>query len=289
VSIYKRTYRAFDGSPTGRAARFGVLMRYAFQDAWSSRVTLVLSVLCLMPAVFMMVFIYIMNNDAVRMLIESGPPIPINEKFFLLVLHLQSWPPLFLTAWIGPRLVSADLANSAIPLLLSRPVSRLEYVLAKMAVLAGFLSVVTWVPTLLLFAFQSHLAGAGWAGEHVHIPAGLLAGSLLWIVVLCFLSLAVASWVRWRMVATGMVVAAVFIPAGMAEVFNEVMRTQWGSLLSLPEMMSELFRRLLHAPANLILREALPTWAMLMALVLLCAGAAAALNVRVRAREVVRG
>lgn len=288
MSIYKRTYRAYDGSPTGRAARFGVLMRYAFSDAWSSRVTLVLGVLCLMPAVFMMVFIYIMNNDAVRMLIESGPPVPINEKFFLIVLHLQSWPPLFLTAWIGPRLISADMANSAIPLLLSRPVSRLEYVLAKMAVLASFLSVVTWIPTLLLFAFQSHLA-PGWAGEHAHIAAGLLVSSLLWIVVLCFLSLAVASWVRWRMVATGLVVAAVFIPAGMAEVFNIVMRTSWGTLISLPEMMTELFRRFLHAPANFITREGLPAWSMLMALALLCAGAAAALNARVRAREVVRG
>jgi ABC-type transport system involved in multi-copper enzyme maturation permease subunit len=289
VSIYKRRYLAYEGATTGAGTRFGVLMRYALHDAWSSRVTIILGVLCLVPALFMMVFLYIMNNDAVRVMIESGPPVPINEKFFLIVLHLQSWPALVLTAWVGPRLISADMANSAIPLLLSRPISRFEYVLAKMAVLAGLLSAVTWVPTLLLFAFQAHLAGTTWAGQHAHLPAGLLAGSVLWIVVLCFLALALAAWVRWRMVATGLVFAAVFIPAGMAGVFNVVMRTQWGSLISLPEMMNELWRRLLHAPPSLVMRDPLPAWTMLLALALLCAGAAAALHARVRAREVVRG
>jgi len=290
MPITKRSYHAYTGTVTGTASRFGVLMRYAFMDASDSRITSLIGLACLVPSLVVMIVIYVMNNDAVRLLIgDTGSPLPINEKFFLVVMHVQSWPALALTAWVGPRLISADMSNGGLPLLLSRPISRVEYVLAKMVVLAGFLSVVTWVPAVLLFAFQSHVSTKPWAGSHLHILGGMLAGSWLWIAVLCLLSLAVASWVRWRIVATATVIAAVFIPSGFAGVFNLSLRTHWGWLLSLPYMMSELWRRWLHAPPSPFMRAQLPTWSMLLAITALAAVMVLVLNARIRAREVVRG
>ena len=57
----------------------------------------------------------------------------------------------FLTAFVGPGLVSPDLANSALPLYFCRPFSRAEYVLGKCAVSVQLLSLITWVPGLILF------------------------------------------------------------------------------------------------------------------------------------------
>jgi len=294
VSVFKRNYRPFTGTPTGSAGRFLALMRYSTADLWSSRITNFLSFFCLLPMLLSMAVIYIVNNNAVRMLLQSNfggaPNIPINEMFFFGMLQGQCWLVLVLTAWIGPRLMGIDLANNALPTILSHPISRLEYVLAKFSVLAAFLSAVTWIPVLLLFVFQSFLSATPWAWKHLHIAFGAFVGCAIWIILLSLLALAVSSWVRWRIVATGMIFAALFVPAGMGGVFNAVMRTEWGNLLNVPRMMFTLWHRLLGVELSKFSRVGdLPTPAMLVSLAAICAVCAMALDARIRAREVVRG
>jgi ABC-type transport system involved in multi-copper enzyme maturation permease subunit len=269
-------------------------MRYGAADLWSSRITNVVFVLCMIPSLISMTVIYIMNNDAVRMLLSSqgssGPKIAMDERFFFAMLQGQCWPALVLIAWIGPKLIAGDLSNDALPIILSHPISRVEYVIAKLAVLVGFLSAVTWVPMSLLFGFQSYLSLTPWAGEHVHILVGMFVGSMIWIVLLSLLALAVASWVKWRIVATGLLFATMFVPAGVGTVFNAVMRTRWGNLINIPDMMETLWIRLLQVNMpGFYMRNALPTTALLISLAGMCVLCIGALNARIRAREVVRG
>jgi hypothetical protein len=268
-------------------------MRYSFTDVWSSRITNVLFVLCMIPTLISLAMIYIMNSSALRLLLAgagSNVNISINERYFFVFLQVQCWMSLVFTAWVGPKLIALDLSNNALPTILSHPISRVEYVLAKFSVLASFLSVVTWVPLLLLFVLQSYLTVTPWAWSHLHIATGTVIGAAIWIILLTFLALTVASWVKWRIVATGLVFAATFIPAGMGSVFNEIMRTNWGHLINIPVLMFTLWRRLLHVDLPVYMtRNELPTVAALFALGAMCAGCVAALNARIRAREVVRG
>jgi ABC-type transport system involved in multi-copper enzyme maturation permease subunit len=294
VSVFKRNYRPFTGNPTSSATRFGVLMRYSIADVWSSRITVVLFVLCLIPMLITASAIYIMNNDTVRALIAAqgggAPNFAINERYFFVALQMQCYLALVLTAWIGPRLVAVDLSNNALPTILSHPISRVEYVLAKFAVMAGFISAVTWAPVLLLFAMQSYLSAKPWALDHLHIASGAIIGSFIWIIVLSLLALAVSSWVRWRIVATAMVFATMLVPAGMGGVFNQVMRSDLGTLVNIPSMMFTLWHRLLHVELpRYSARGELATLPMLVALTVICALCGMALNARIRAREVVRG
>jgi ABC-type transport system involved in multi-copper enzyme maturation permease subunit len=295
MSVFKRNYRPFTGTPTGRGGRFLTIMRYSFTDLWSSRITIVLSVLCAIPSLIAMAAIYIANNNAVRMLIANatnsgGPPIvTINETYFYVIMQGQCWLALVLTAWIGPRLIGLDLANNALPTILSHPISRVEYVLAKLALLAACLSAVTWVPLLFLFGFQSYLSATPWAFDHLHIAFGAFLGCMIWIVLLSLIALAVSSWVRWRIVATGMIFAAVFVPAGTGNVFNAVMRTSWGKLIDIPWMIITIWQRLLHVEFRGFSRHELPTLPIVIALVAIGWLCAMALNARIRAREVVRG
>lgn len=268
-------------------------MRYAVAEVWASRVSIVLMVLNLVPVLISMVTIYIMNNETVRMLIgaQGGAPIiAIDERFFYQVLMTQCWPALAVTAWIGPRLISTDMSNNALAIILSHPITRVEYVLAKLSVLAALLSVVTWIPLMLLFAFQSHLSATPWAAGHIRIAIGMFVGSWLWILILSLIALAVSAWVKWRIVATGLLFGFVFVPAGVGTVFNAVMRTQWGNLINIPFMVTVLWRRLVGAPIpSFMERFELPTVPMLFSLALICFGCTLALNARIRAREVVRG
>jgi ABC-type transport system involved in multi-copper enzyme maturation permease subunit len=291
MSVYKHIYRVYDGKVTPVWARILVLARYGFAEAWSSKITIGLFTLCLLPPIVFLIGIYIANNPLARALIGARGPqgFTVDARLFLVVLQIQSWFALALASWIAPRLITFDLADNALPILLSHPISRFGYVLGKFIALFSSLSVVTWVPCLMLFAYQSYSSPLPWAGANLQIAGGLLAGAAIWITVLSFLGLALSSWVKWRVVATGAIFAAVFVPAGVGGIVTGVLRTKWGFLLNVPFMMSLLWQRLLGAPESARARFSLPTGAIVAMLVLACCVCVAMLNARIRAREVVRG
>ncbi|MGC1300015.1 MAG: hypothetical protein WA869_33740 [Alloacidobacterium sp.] len=290
MSVYKHEYRAYAGRLTSPLARIGVLTRYAYAEAWSSRITTALFVAALLPIVVYLVGIYLANNPMVRAVIAHGKDsfISVDASFFLRVVSSQCWLAVVLTAWVAPRLVSFDISDNALPILLSHPISRFGYVAGKFTALFSFLSLITWIPCIGLFAYQAYSSPAPWAGSHLRIGMGLLAGSLLWIVVLSLLGLALSSWVKWRVVATGVIFAAIFVPAGIGSIVSAILRTRWGFIMNVPVIMTQLWQRMLGAP-EIMSDLALPTGAIAAVLLLLCALSVAMLNARIRAREVVRG
>ena len=291
MSVFKHEYRAHTGPVTSLPSRIRVLARYALAEAWSSKITLVLFAASMLPIVLYLVGIYLANNPIARALILRGgsAQLDIDASFFLKILVSQSWLALVLTAWIAPRLVSFDLADNALPILLSHPISRFGYVLGKFIALFSSLSIVTWIPALLLFAYQGYTSPQPWVGANLRIAVGLLAGSVVWIALLSILGLALSSWVKWRMVATGSIFAAVLVPAGVGGVVTAILRTKWGFLLNLPVMMSQLWARLMGVPDSIRIGRELPNTAIAAMLVSICLVCVVMLNARIRAREVVRG
>lgn len=291
MAVYKRNYTAYSGTVTPVWTRVLVLARYAFDEAWSSKITIGLFIFCLLPCVLSLVVIYLADNPVARALVGARGQnfLAIDAKFFLKVLQTQSWLALVMASWIAPRLITFDLADNALPILLSHPISRLGYVFGKFIALFGSLSLITWVPCLLLFVYQGYSSAQPWAMSNLQIASGLLSGSVIWIAFLAVLGLALSSWVKWRVVATGVIFAAVFLPAGVGGIVSAVLRTKWGLLLNIPVMMSNLWQRLLGAPAPLNERLYVPTVAIAVMLSLACLVCIGMLNKRIRAREVVRG
>jgi ABC-type transport system involved in multi-copper enzyme maturation permease subunit len=281
----------YDGRVTPPWSRIAVLVRYGLAEAWSSRITVGLFVLAMLPVIVDLLIIYLANNPLARMMVSPGGkfPLEIDAAFFLRVLSVQCWLALVLNAWVAPRLVSFDLADNALPILLSHPISRFGYVLGKFLSLFSILSLVTWVPCLLLFAYEAYTSQQAWLGGHAQVGIGIFTGAVVWIVVVATIGLGLSSWVKWRMLATGAIFAAVFVPAGVGGVITGILRTKWGFLFNLPVMMTELWQRLIGAPE--VMRDGLnlPTVAIAMMLAGAIAICVALLNARIRAREVVRG
>ncbi len=237
MSVYKHDYRAYTGRVTPLWSRVLVLARYGLAEIWSSKITIGLFTLSMLPSIVFLIMIYLANNPVARMLIMRGNgqrELPITAEFFLVILEIQCWAALVINAWIAPRLITFDLADNALPILLSHPISRFGYVVGKFMALFASLSLVTWVPCLLLFTYQGYASPQGWTGANLQIASGLLIGSLLWIGLLTFLGLALSSWVKWRVVATGIIIAAVFVPAGVGGIITGILRTRWGFLLNVP-------------------------------------------------------
>ena len=294
MAVYKHNYSAYEGTVTLPWQRIVVLARYALAEAWSSKITVGLFILCWIPCVITLFGIYLANNPMARALIGArggGQMIAIDASFFLKVLQSQCWLALVLASWVAPRIISFDLADNALPILLSHPISRVGYLAGKFIALFACLSAVTWVPCLLLFAYQGYTSPTPWTGANLRIAEGMLSGAIIWIAFLSLLGLAISSWVKWRVVATGAIFAAVFVPAGIGAIVTAVLRTKWGFLLNLPFMISSLWRSLLGAPEFDIIRpdRALPNSAIAIMLGLACVVCLGMLNTRIRAREVVRG
>ncbi len=290
MAVYKRNYRAYAGPLTPIPWRWLTITRFSLREIFSSRVTNVLFVLCLVPSLISAIIIYIVNSDtamAIMNLSRHGAPL-IDNRFFFILLQLQGWMALFLTAWVGPMMISPELTNGALPLFLSRPISRAKYVGGKVLALALVLSGATWAPLVALCGLQAANASAPWLRSNWFIPTGILAGCLLWIGVLSLVSLAVSAWVRWRIVAIGLTVAILLVPAGCGGVISVVLRTKWGLLLNVPFMMTLIWSDLLRRPLGDLSQGVMPgaAWAVLLAA---SAGTLLLLRGRIVARQVVRG
>jgi ABC-type transport system involved in multi-copper enzyme maturation permease subunit len=295
MAVYKRRYNPFTGSLTPEWSRFFVLTRYAFADLFKSRFFVLLLILSLIPILFFAGYIFIANNKTVQlfMQIRSGDLFSVESRYFILIMIVQTQAAFLLNCWVGPVLIAGDLTNGALPLFLSRPFSRADYVLGKLAVLGLLLSAVTWVPCLLLFSLQSGLAKDGWIWSHLWMIIPIVFCSAIWILMLSFLSLAVSAWVKLRIVATGAIFILFYVPAGLGEMFNAIMGTYWGRLLNFSEMfrliLAKGFRERTGSALLGSFRTEIPVPAAWGVLILLCLLSLVILNARLRARETVRG
>src|SRR5271163_987016 len=295
MAVYKRRYNPYTGSLTAAWSRFFVLTRFAFLDLFKSRFFVLLLILAIVPNLFFAGYIFVANNKTVQLLmqIRSADFLAVENQYFIIIMTVQTQFAFLLNCWVGPVLVSGDLTNGALPLFLSRPFSRADYVLGKLAVLALLLSAVTWVPSLLLFGLQSGLARNGWIWSHLWMVIPIILCSAIWILMLSFISLAVSAWVKLRIVATGVIFVAFFVPMGLGEMFNAIMGTYWGHLLNFSLLfqliLSNGFREQSESINSIYGRSEVPVPAAWIMMILVCIFSLFILNVRLRARETVRG
>ena len=300
MAVYKKTYRPYEGSLTGRLARLWVIPRYAFEDLHRSRFLNTFFVASYIYPLICALIIYVQHNaSALGLLGVQGANrlIAINVVFFMSLLGWQSMLALFLASFIGPGLVSPDLANNALSLYLARPFSRVEYVLGKMSVLLILMSLMTWVPGLLLFVLEGYLEGPGWMSDHARFASGLFFGAWVWILILALLALALSAWVKWKPAAGGLMFGVFFVAAGFGAVINAVERTSWGHLLNISYLVGSLWLELFEGSGHTTngavffrvpLGEELPLWCCWMALAALCGVCLYMLARKIRGAEVVR-
>ena len=300
MAVYKKTYRPYDGGLTAGWRRFLVVPRYAFEDLHRSRFLTIFYIASFIYPLVAALIIYVQHNASVLSLFGAQGTnrlISINVVFFLSVLGWQSMLALFLASFIGPGQVSPDLANNALALYLARPFSRTEYVAGKMSVLLILMSLMTWVPGLLLFGLQSYLEGWTWATDNWRLASGVFFGAWIWILILALLALALSAWVKWKPAAGALMFGVFFVAAAFGAIVNGVQRTNWGNLLNISYLIGAVWVRLFEGgnqttQGAIFFRarseEALPLWCCWAALVALCGICLYMLAKKIRGTEVVR-
>ncbi len=288
MAVYKRSYHGYAGPVTSEWSRFAIIPRYAYRGLFRSKIMTAFFVICFIPPLVFLFLIYLANNigSFAKMFGVTGAtsPFSVDGEFFATYLGIQAALSFILTAFVGPGLISGDLANRALPLYLSRPFTRAEYVVGKMSVLLVLLSLITWVPGLILYGVQAVLGGPAWLGHNLWIAWALFAGSWIWILVISLLALALSAWVKWRIAAGALLLAVFFVAAGFGEAVNAVLEVHWGRLINLTYLFATVWNRLFRSRETFEISEA-SAWLMLG---LICAVCLALLNRKLRAFEVVR-
>ena len=248
MAVYKRTYKGYSGPLTSPLWRFTVLQRYAFKAIFKSRFLLIGYVACFFVPLLAICFLYLNQNASLLAMVGQKPGfLKIDAGWFHNFLTAQAVLAGVLTAFVGPGLVAPDLANGALPVYLSRPFSRFEYILGKGLVLGSLIASITLFPLLTLFGIQSSLVGYQWFEKNLSIGGGILFSCLTIMVVFILLGLSMSAFVRWRIVAGALVLAVFAAGKGFGAVINGVMRTSNGYYLDLQYLLStiatDLFRQ----------------------------------------------
>lgn len=285
MAIYRRNYKPYTGGLTASWSRFLVLFRYSRRNLFRSKFLTAMFVICFFWPLVCVALIYVANSAS--FLAQIGIPreiIAIDNVFFFRFITVQGVLAFLLTAFVGPGLISPDLANGALPLYFCRPFSRAEYVLGKSSVLAILLSYITWVPGVALFVLQASLAGGSWTWNNLWIVGSLVLSSLLWIAVLSLLAMALSAWVKWRIVAGALLLAAMFFGAGFGQAINAVLRTEAGNFFNVAYLMNTVWNSLFQVDTE----HAIAVGQAWFALLVYCAICLGLLMRKVRAYEVVR-
>jgi ABC-2 type transport system permease protein len=306
MAVYEQTYKRYAGPLTPEWSRFLIIPRHAYRAVFNSKLFTAFFVICFIPLLIEAILIYLHHNiNAIAIMrLNIKQLVPIDPFFFQTFVNFQGGCAFFVALLIGPPLVARDLRNNALPLYLCRPFSRTEYVMGKMSVVVILLSAMTWVPQLLLFLFQSYLEGFTWFRTNLWMASAIVIGGAVWALLLALLTQTISALVKWRVVASGTLLALFLIPSVFGEFINVVFLTRWGDIISLTALMRNVtaglfgtFERVADVVRitdfnDNVIREIQllepPLWCSWAMLFLICATCLALLSWKVKAYEVVR-
>lgn len=215
-TIYDIGYRHYDGPRLGRRgavmAVVGAGLRAIFGLGRSGRSKVIpwgALILAVMPAVV-----------AVAIRVLAGDLIDL-YSYDTYLWEIGALLPIFVAAQ-APELVVNDIRHRVLPLYFSRPMSRFDYVAAKLGALSLGLLSLTLLPVLVLFIGRVLAAEdvLGAIGDEAGALPAILGNGAIHAVVLASLGLAICSLAARRAYAAGAVLAVFLIGGVVSEVFS---------------------------------------------------------------------
>jgi ABC-type transport system involved in multi-copper enzyme maturation permease subunit len=154
MPIHDQGYRRYDGTRMPRGRAWAVITTAGLRTFFAKRAFLALLLLSWLPFIVRTVQIYAAANFPQMAFIAP------TAETFRQFLNQQDLFVFFITVYVGAGLIANDRRANALQIYLSKPLTRGEYVMGKMAILITFLLMVTWLPAVLLLLVQVSFAGS---------------------------------------------------------------------------------------------------------------------------------
>ena len=209
MPIFDQGYQHWDGTLSGHAWRWLAIARRGVRTQLKNRATRMVLIAAWLPALGLGLFLALWGlleqktEDFAGFFAFLPMPVVLHPKefrgpiwtiAFSLFLTAETFAAMVLVVIVGPNLISQDLRFNAIPLYLSRPMTRLDYFAGKLAIIGTFLAAVMVLPALLtyLLGVAFSLSFGVVADTYRILPACLAYGAIV-VLVAGLLMLAISS------------------------------------------------------------------------------------------------
>ena len=251
MPIFDQGYQHWDGKLSGHAWRWLAVARRGVRTQLKNRWTRLALLLAWGPALVLGGFLTLWGLFEQKPNVWGGfftflPPVVLLNPsefraevwslVFSIFLSAETSAAMILVVIIGPNLISQDIRYNAMPLYLSRPLTRLDYFAGKLGTIAAFLVAVMIVPAVLSYVIglAFSLNYRVFTNTYWLVPACLAYGAIVVLVAGLFM-LAISS-----MTKNSRHVAAIWIGIWMvgwasAGILGEptTLNLKWGPLVSL--------------------------------------------------------
>ena len=153
MPIHDQGYRRYGGEKARTGTGWMVITRAGLRTFFAKRAFLGLLLVAWFPFFVRAVQIYAAAN------LPQAQFLAPTAETFRQFLDQQQIFVFFITVYVGAGLIANDRRANALQIYLSKPLTRAEYIFGKLAILMIFLSLVTWLPAIVLLIVQISFAG----------------------------------------------------------------------------------------------------------------------------------
>ena len=192
MPIHDQSYRRYSGEKRPVKSAWMVIARAGLMSFLSRRAFLGLLLVAWIPFIVRASQLFLASNFS-----QAATFLEATPQTFRDFLSQQSIFVFLITVYVGAGLIANDRRANALQLYLSKPVTRAEYILGKMTVLASFLLGITWLPAILLLIFQIAFSGSfSFLKANATLIASVTLYCLLMVIVITFGMTALSSLSR---------------------------------------------------------------------------------------------
>jgi ABC-2 type transport system permease protein len=223
MPIHDQGYRRYGGERAAHGRAWAVIASAGIRTMLRKRSFLGLLLLAWAPFFVRAVQIYAAANLPQASFLAPTP------EMFRDFLTQQGIFVFFIAVYAGSGLIATDRRANALQIYLSKPLSRVEYVFGKLAVLLAFLLLVTWVPAIVLLVVQVMFAGDfSFFLDNIFLFPAITLSAFIQTITVAATMLALSSLSRSSRYVGVLYAGVIFFTQAMYGVLYEVTRdTSW--------------------------------------------------------------
>ena len=188
MPIHDQSYRHYAGGKAAPGRAWTVIAWAGMRTFFKKRAFMGLMLFALSPFIVRAVQMWISSNYPQASMLAPTP------ETFRQFLEQQDFFVFIITVYVGAGLIANDRRANALQIYLSKPLMRSEYIAGKLAVLFGFLLLVTFVPAMLLLMLKVTFDGNfTFLRSNVFLLPAITISSLVQVSLAAFTMLALSS------------------------------------------------------------------------------------------------
>jgi ABC-type transport system involved in multi-copper enzyme maturation permease subunit len=218
VPIHDQGYRRYGGQREAHGRTWWVITRAGMMERLRERKFLGLLLAAWLPFLVRSVQLYVAANYEQAAALLGAKP-----ELFKEFLQQQGFFVFVITMYVGSGLIANDRRANALQIYLSKPLTRVDYVVGKLATLVIFLTAVTWLPGILLLLMQMMFAGnLTFLKANLFLFPAITAYAAVAVMMAAFTMLALSSLTKSRRFVAVMYAGLVFFTAAMYQALRGI-------------------------------------------------------------------